>query len=370
MRDLVALAVPGGDAFTDALRRAWDDGDAVLPVDPRLPEPARVRLFERLGPTVLVTPEGERVDMADGCPVEDGDAVVIATSGSTGEPKGVVLTHESVRASVHAVHSWLGIDPSRHRWLSCLPLSHVAGLGVVMRGVVTGTPVVVHGGFDAEAVAAAARDGATHATLVPTALARIDPTIFERIVVGGSALPPVLPPNTVASYAMTETGSSVVYDGEPLEGVELRIDDGGQILVRGPMLLRCYRDGTDPKDAEGWLATGDLGALDDQGRLTVHGRQGDLIITGGENVWPAPVEDVLAEHPAVAEVAVAGRPDPEWGERVVAYVVPAAGATPPTLEDLRALVKERLPAFMAPRELVLRETLPRTSIGKVQRTRL
>jgi O-succinylbenzoic acid--CoA ligase len=176
-------------------------------------------------------------------------------------------------------------------------------------------------------------------------------------------------PNVVTTYGLTETGSGIVYDGRPLEGVEVRIAADGEVHVRGPMLLRAYRDGTDPKDAEGWLATGDVGRLDD-GHLLVQGRRDDLIVTGGENVWPEPVERALAQLPGVAALAVAGAPDPEWGQRVVAYVVAADAARPPTLADLRARVKEVLPAWCAPRQLVVVDVLPRTALGKVRRDQL
>lgn len=369
MRELVAIEAEGGPGFTERLARSWDAGDAVLPLDPRLPTPARERLLAQLRPGRLVRADGTEERRPGGVPVELGDAVVVPTSGSTGDAKGVVLTHDAVRASALAVHGALGIDPARHQWLSCLPLAHVAGLAVVMRGLVTGTPVVVHGRFDADAVEAAARAGATHASLVPTALARIDASLFERIVVGGSAPPAERPPNVVASYALTETGSTVAYDGVPLDGVELRIVDG-EVQVRGAMLLRCYRDGTDPKTADGWLPTGDAGHLDADGTLHVQGRRGDLIVTGGENVWPVPVEDALRADPAIADIAVAGAPDPEWGHRVVAHVVPVDPAAPPSLDQLRDLAKATLPAFMAPRELVLHDELPRTSIGKIRRSQL
>ncbi len=207
-------------------------------------------------------------------------------------------------------------------------------------------------------------------SLVPTALRRIDPSLFRVIVLGGAAPPETLPPNVLTTYGMTETGSGVVYDGVPLEGVEVAVDDDdGSILLRGPMLLRCYRDGSDPKHTGGWLSTGDLGGLDADGRLVVHGRRGDLIITGGENVWPEPVEKVLARVAGVADVAVAGRLDPEWGQRVVAFVVPAP-AGPPTLDALRAAVKEALAPHAAPRELVLVDEVPRTALGKVRRSDL
>src|SRR4029450_13604474 len=134
--------------------------------------------------------------------------------------------------------------------------------------------------FDAPAVEAAARAGATLVSLVPTALRRIDPTLFRGIVLGGSRPPAERPGNTVTTYGLTESGSGVVYDGHPLDGVEGRLTDGREIQPRAPMLLRCYRDGTAPKDPEGWLPTGDVGAWAEDGRLRVHGRRGDLIVTG------------------------------------------------------------------------------------------
>lgn len=342
-----------GSAFVDALQRAWDDGDAVLPVDPRLPAAARA--------AVLAAARAEE-------PVEPGDALVVATSGTTGEPKAAVLTHEAVLASARATSRALHVDPSADRWLCCLPLSHVGGLAVVARAVLTGTPLTVHQAFDAGAVEAAARSGCTLTSLVPTTLARIDPSRFRTILLGGQAPLADRPPHVIATYGMTETGSGVVYDGRPLEGVEVRVD-AGEIHLRGPMLLRAYRDGTDPKDADGWLATGDLGDLRD-GVLQVHGRRGDLIITGGENVWPAAVERVLSEHPAVAEVAVVGRPDPEWGQRVVAVVVPTDATAPPSLDELRPWVKQTLPAYAAPTAVELVRHLPRTQSGKVRRASL
>jgi len=357
VRRVVPLHLTAGSAFVDALQRAWDDGDAVLPVDPRLPPAAADQLLAAM-----------RADE----PVEEGDALVVATSGSTGDPKGVVLTHDAVHASAVATSARLDVDPSRDRWLACLPLAHVGGLSVVTRALVTGTPLVVHDGFDAAAVERAVRDdGVTLVSLVTTALRRIDPGLFRVIVLGGSAPPTDRPPNTVATYGMTETGSGVVYDGVPLDGVDLRVDPTtGEISVRGPMLLRCYRDGTDPKDTDGWLTTGDLGAIDADGRLHVDGRADDLIITGGENVWPEPVEALIATDPRVAEAAIIGRTDAEWGQRVVAIVVPRDPGDPPSLDALRALVKERMGAWAAPRELVLVDAIPRTPLGKIRRAAL
>jgi O-succinylbenzoic acid--CoA ligase len=348
---LIPLDATGDLGFVDALQRAWDDGDAVLPVDPRLPAPARER--------VLATARVHE-------PVEPGDALVIATSGTTGDPKAAVLTREAVAASALATSARLAVDPTTDRWLACLPLAHVGGLGVITRALLTGTALEVHDGFDAARAEAAARAGATLVSLVPTALSRIDASVFRVVVLGGSAPPVARPGNVIATYGMTETGGGIVYDGVPLDGVELRTSDEGEIEVRAPMVLRCYRDGIDPKTADGWLPTGDLGEVT-AGVLHVHGRRGDLIITGGENVWPAAVERAIVTHAAVREVAIVGRPDEDWGTRVVAIVVPMDRSSPPSLDDLRAHVKEQLPAFAAPRELQLVDELPRTSLGKVRR---
>jgi o-succinylbenzoate---CoA ligase len=357
-----ALAVPRllaidatGQRFVDALRRAWDEGDAVLPVDPRLPARAARTLTSTL---------------RAGEPIAPGVALVVPTSGTTGEPKGVELTHAQVAASAEATSAHLGIDPVRHRWLACLPLAHVGGLSVVTRAWHTGTGLVVHDTFDARAVDDAARRGCTHVSLVATALARIDPAPWTRIILGGSAPPPDRPANVVATYGLTETGSGVVYDGVPLPGVDVRIAEDGEILLRGPMIATTHRDGSPVVDGDGWLHTGDLGRLGADGVLEVQGRRGDMIISGGENVAPDPVEQRLRAHPAIADAAVVGRPDPEWGQRVVAVVELAEGAAAPSLDEVRAWVREALPAFAAPKELEVRPTLPRTSLGKVRRVEL
>lgn len=369
MPELVAIDLPGGPDFVAALLRAWDAGDAVLPVDQRLAAPAKQQLFDALAPSVVIGPDEAIARRHGGRPVEPGDALVVATSGTTGRPKGVVLTHAAVEASARATSARLGVDPGRHRWLACLPLSHVGGLSVVTRSLRTGTPVTVLPAYDASAVAAEAGPDVM-VSLVATALPRTPASLFSKVVLGGSAPPAELAPNVVTTYGLTETGSGVVYDGRPLAGAEMAVDGGGEIRLRGPMLLRAYRDGTVPLDADGWFRTGDVGTIGPDGRLVVVGRRGDMIVSGGENIWPGPVEDVLRSHPGVADVAVAGRPDPEWGQRVVAWVVPADPAAPPGLEELRDLVGERLARFAAPRQVVLTAALPRTSIGKVRRDAL
>ncbi len=365
MPRLVALDLPGGPAFVDELQRVWSSGDAALPVDQRLPISAKVDLCGRLGAGILVDGTGERHVLDHGHEVERGDALVVATSGSTGAPKGVVLTHDAVAASAAATSARLGVAADDH-WLACLPLSHVGGLSVVTRALCTGTRLTVQPGFEVEAVEGS---GATLVSLVPTALRRVDPSLFRLIVLGGSRPPSDRPANTVTTYGMTETGSGVVYDRRPIEGVEVRIV-AGEVQLRCPMLLRCYRDGSDPRTPDGWYPTGDLGEIDAEGMLSVHGRRGDLIITGGENVWPEPVEAVLRDHPGVSDVAIVGVPDPEWGEVVTALLVPRDPGAIPPLESLRDLVKSQMPAYCAPHRVVICTELPRTTLGKLKRHEL
>lgn len=385
MRRLVAVALRAGPAYPDLLRRIWDDGDAVLPLDPRAPESHQRALLGAMAAAELVDHRGRH--LLDGAvPVREGDAAVVMTSGTTGTPKGVVHTQESMSAAAGITSAALGCS-SDSTWLACLPLWHVSGLSVVVRAGVAGCGLVVHDGVDPEAVDAAALRGATHVSLVPTALARVRADLWRRILLGGSSVPDRTPPNVVTSYGTTETFGGVVYDGLPLPGVEVRAaeDPGGEspesphtslLEIRSPTMGRCYRvaargpeGGVEevPVAEGGWFRTGDLGRVLPDGRIAVRGRADDVIVSGGENVWPEPIERRLEAHPAVLEAAVLGRPDPHWGERVVAVVVLGGGADPPPPEELTAWVREVLPAANVPKEIAFAESLPRSSLGKLAR---
>ncbi len=359
---LVALCMPGGQQFVEAVQRVWDEGDAVLPVDQRLPKKAQLDLIGHMGASVVLDPSG--TSSLDGWRVESDDALVVATSGSTGQPKGVVLEHRALVANAEATNAFLRVDPAVDKWLACLPLSHVGGFSVLVRALHSEAPLEVHDGFDADRVMAAGRGGVTLVSLVPTAMRRVETRLFRKVLVGGSSVPANRPDNVIATYGMTETGSGVVYNGHPLENVELRIVKG-EVQIRCPMLFRCYRNGDNPISRDGWYPTGDAGKLDSEGVLTVDGRMGDMIITGGENVWPVAVERILNKAPGMRECAVVGRPDPEWGQSVVVLIVP--DADPPSLGELRELVKEFLPTYCAPRSIEFVEQLPKTSLGKLQR---
>jgi o-succinylbenzoate---CoA ligase len=365
VRKLIALALTAGPEFVTALRRVWDNGDAACPIDLRLPGQARQVLLRALAPDCIVGDDGDRIRLSGGRGVESGDALVVATSGSAGEPKGVVLTHDAILASARATTAFIGRKDDDH-WLACLPLAHIGGLSVVTRALAMGIPVTVVPRVEDPLFASTP---ATLVSLVPALLPRVDPRRFRCIVLGGSRPPIDRPANSFATYGMTETGSGIVYDGYPLDGVELRIVDD-EVHVRGPMLLRSYRDGRDPTSSDGWLPTGDLGSLASDGRLSVAGRRGDLIITGGDKVWPEAVEAALAHHADIADIAITGGPDAQWGQAVIALVVPRYGANLATLQSLRDTVKATLPAYCAPKSVHYVEAIPRTSLGKIRRADL
>lgn len=348
---LVALDAAAGPGFVARLTDIWAQGNAAFPVDPRLSRFQRDQLCD---------------DLLVGGEVDSGDALIVATSGSTGRPKGVVLTHDALAAQARAVHGRLDVDRDRDSWCACLPLAHVGGLGVVVRALVDDVPLQVLPHYDDAAV------DATLISLVATQLGRLDAAraaAFRWIVLGGSGDRTPRPDNVVHTWGMTESGGGVVYGDRPLPGVEVRTV-GGELHIRSAGLLRCYRDGTDPKDAEGWYATGDLGSLDEAGRVTVVGRRDHLIITGGENVWPESVEAVVRELPGIADVAITGRGDPEWGQRIVALVVPSDPSNPPELANLRDSVGDAIARFAAPREIELVKSIPRTALGKIRRSEL
>lgn len=336
---LVPIRQPPAEA-ADAIRRAWDRGDAVAVINP-------------------ATPSGRSGAFHLDAPVDPSVAAVVATSGTEGEPKAVELTFAGLHAMAGAVDAGPG-----DRWLACLPFHHVAGLAVLARSWATGVPVTV-GQED---------PGATLVSLVPTQLRRRrDLPQFRRVLVGGGPVPDDIRarPNVVATYGLTETWGGVVHDGLALEGVEITLDADGEILVRSPTVMRAYRDDPGATAAaftlDGRLRTGDVGAWAADGRLQVVDRKKDLIITGGVNVSPGAVERGLAGHPGIADVCVAGRPDDEWGERVVAFVVPARGDAPPSLAEVREFGRGRLVPAELPREVVIVEAIPRTGSGKARR---
>jgi O-succinylbenzoic acid--CoA ligase len=347
------------------------------------------------GPALLPTPTGPAGDLLESAmrldePVEDDDvALVVPTSGSTGEPKGVLLTAAALTASATATNDRLG---GAGRWLLALPLTHIAGMQVVVRSLLSGTdPLPMPPGSFSAAAFVAATDslgsGRRYTSLVPTQVqrllddeaARVALSSYDAVLVGGAATSPELLDQAreagitlVTTYGMSETCGGCVYDGVPLSGVGVGFDAGGRIRLSGPTIAAGYRLRPDLTRAafgvEGFT-TSDLGRWDGEGRLQVVGRADDMIISGGEKIAPAAVEAVLAAHPAVAEVAVLGAPDPEWGERVIALVQLHDGALL-TLSDAREHVASGLSRVAAPRELHLLDALPMLASGKPDRALL
>jgi o-succinylbenzoate---CoA ligase len=341
------------------------------------------------GPAVL--PVGDVGPSDPGADVPDEVALLVRTSGSTGAPRDVLLSAAALRASADATHRRL-TGPGH--WLLALPTAHIAGLQVVLRSVVAGTaPVELTGPFRAESFLAAAdrvpADGPRYVSLVPTQLIRVlaDPAAtaalagFDAVLLGGAAAPGTLVADArdrgirvVTTYGMSETCGGCVYDGVPLDGVRVRLDDDGRIALSGPMLATGYRDRPEltadtfrtDDDGTRWLHTSDLGRWSDD-RLTVLGRADDVVITGGEKVPPAAVERLIADLPAVAEVCVVGVPDPQWGQAVTAVLVLHPGAAEPDPGTVRTLVATALGPAAAPRHQLVLDGLPVRGPGKIDR---
>ncbi|MBX3053392.1 MAG: o-succinylbenzoate--CoA ligase [Caldilineaceae bacterium] len=333
---------------------------------------------------------------------------IIFTSGTTGQPKGTVLTFDNHLQSANASAYRIGIDVN-DRWLSCLPLYHVGGLAVVFRSCLYGTAIVLHQRFAVEAFnESLERDSVTLTSLVPTMLHRLLqsrtapwPESLRLILLGGAAATPELLAAAwdagvpvATTYGLTEASSQVATAlpadaqrkpgtvGKPLFGTDVRIVDEsgddlpvgeiGEVLVRGPQVMAgyyCNPEATARTIRQGWLHTGDLGYVDDEGDLFLVQRRSDLIVTGGENVYPAEVEAVLRAHPAVAEACVVAVPDAEWGQRVAA----AVQLRPDGVVDETALLafcRARLAGYKVPRQVRFVEELPQTASGKIERRRV
>jgi o-succinylbenzoate---CoA ligase len=387
-RPLQAVLLPpaaGGSRMLAALAAALDgSGPAIVPLDPALPAPALRLALETLSPsTVLSTdetgaPQITRFDGA-GAGVAEDTAVVVATSGSTGAPKGVELTAAALTASAAASLRRIGAAPGE-RWLCCLPTFHIAGLGVLVRSLLGGTdPVIV-----ARAEPSSFPAECAHVSLVPTQLRRLreagcEPAGLRTVLLGGAAAAGDLLAGAraagwpvVTTYGMSETCGGCVYDGVPLDGVTALPDPAdGRVVIGGPVLFSRYRRQPDLTAAAltgGMFRTADLGYLAADGTLVIRGRADDVINTGGEKVVPGEVEAVLGTSPRVADVVVVGVPDADWGEQVVAFVVPAG--QPPDLEELRGIVRQVLSAHAAPRELFVMSVFPQLPSGKPDRSAL
>ena len=319
----------------------------------------------------------------------DAAGIAVQTSGSTGDPREVLIGSDALRASCAATTARLG-GPGA--WLLAIPAERIGGALVIVRAHLDGTELaeLAAGPFTAEAFAAAARampPGRRFTSLVPTQVVRLARSeqgraalaMFDAILVGGAPLPPLgLDANLISTYGATETCGGCVYDGVPLNGVTVATGEDDRVLIGGATLASGYSDGDNASfftDTDGaWFVTSDVGSWNGQ-RLVIDGRADDVIITGGLKAHPARVEHALESLPAIAAAAVVGAPDPEWGERVTAWVVPTARALAtasgmPKLHEVRAALAPHLQPHELPRELWVIEQLPRTAGGKIDRRAL
>jgi O-succinylbenzoic acid--CoA ligase len=387
----VAIVRPAGLEYVVSIHALMKLGAVLHPLNPGLAEPELEAGLERIAPALVVT-ESDHATMSEAdLPLlgeHDLDALHcrILTSGTSGKARPVGLTYGNHLWSAVGSAFNLGVDPG-DRWLCSLPLYHVAGLEIVMRSVIYGTGAIVHDGFDTQRVAESLeRDGITLASLVTTQLVQllevgVDLSSPRAILVGGGPVPiEVLEEamgrgaTVVQTYGLTETASQVTTlapqdarrrlgsAGRPLLTTHLRISDG-EICVQGPVVAPGCAD------EDGWFHTGDLGRIDDEGFLYVEDRLGDVIVTGGENVLPGEVEEVLMRHPAVADAAAVGRVDPKWQEAVEAVVVLRNGAAAEAAE-LREHCALSLARYKVPKRIRFASELPRTPSGKLLRRAL
>jgi len=431
--DRVAVLLENGMAFAVALHAVMRAGAILAPLDRRLHAPELQARLGAIEASHLLVPEHDDTlahDVIARCPdcrpvvldeptgtwptpvrpvpgmALDAPHAIVFTSGTTAQARGVVLTYGNHAWSAFASACNLGLDPD-DRWLACLPCCHIGGLSILLRSVIYGTTAVVHRRFDPGAVnRAIERERVTVVSVVASMLERIleargaesYPPWLRCVLVGGGPVPAPLLEHCAAlgvpvvqTYGMTEAASQIATlsprdalrklgsAGKPLFGMELRVcRDGtgvepgevGEIEVRGPTVTPgYYASGAAATDASGWLRTGDLGRVDAEGYLYVVGRRDDVIVSGGENIHPAEVENVLALHPGVGEGCVAGVADAHWGTVVAAWVRLKPG-TVVTEKELQSHVRAHLAAFKVPKRVFFVDDFPRTVSGKIRRVAL
>ncbi|MHB8191636.1 MAG: AMP-binding protein [Ferrimicrobium sp.] len=366
MQELIAIELGRTRALVDAIATVMNRGDAVTIIDINSPPQRRLERLTISQPHRILDESGEHPYMPDAPLLEPGDRVVIATSGTTGRPKAVVHTETTLRASADAIAAYLGTGSLDH-WLCALSPVYIGGLAIITRALLSDLPITIIPSFDPALVADAVKNGATRTAAVRAVLGRVDLSPFRSVLLGSQPPPEVIPPNAIVTYGLTETGSGVVYDGLPLPGVEIQIVED-VIWLKGPMIATRTRDNQELLTKNGWLITGDLGVIDNNdGRLRVLGRQGDLINTGGNKVYPHLVEEAVRTRCSgwFGDLCVFATPDPTWGQIVTLAIVPQGNV--PDLPTIQSALTSVVESYELPRRLVVVREIPRTETGKPKR---
>lgn len=371
---LIAVQLPPSKEFLAALNAIWSAGNVIMPLSPALPADRLDALLTQFGVAELWDDEGTHQLTTDLTPpLQVGDAAVLLTSGTTGAPKGVIHTHDSISAAA-SLTATATETTNLSRWVCCLPVNHVGGFSVITRARVVGAALDLIPSPTVEDLDAALHGGATHISLVPQLLERTDPDRWQIILTGGSQSPASRGDNVIATYGLTETFGGVVYNGRALPGVALKTTGDANhpttLMLQSPSLGRGYlvdNNVVSLTNDEGWLVTSDLATIDANATLTIHGRADDVIISGGENVWPERIESVLEQHPSIAAVAVVGLPSDMWGEQVTAVLELTPDHTAPDVDELHHLLTSHVERFALPRRVIVVAELPRTDLGKLQR---
>ncbi len=379
MNNLVAIDLPQTQDLLKLIASIWDDGDAIYFIDQRFSDKLKQQAIDSVRPKYLINLEG-KCELNNSIEVCHGDALIISTSGTTGKPKALIHTFDSLKSHSRLVNEYLKINSQKDKWIACLPLNHIGGLGVVLRSMFENFEVAILEKPDPKRINDLNREGFNLISLVITILSKIDISHFKAVVLGGMAEPEKTQDNVFATYGLTETGGGVVYNGQTLNKVSIRIDkDSSLISVKTPTLFRGYRSlfnetlhvyeisaqGIEPELTDGYFQTSDCGFFDND-RLKILGRTDDVINTGGEKIWPGTIESEISAIEGIIEVAVVPVADVKWGHKIVAAITKQPQSKI-TVTEIANVIRDSLSDWAVPKEIKFVQELPKTSIGKIDK---
>jgi O-succinylbenzoic acid--CoA ligase len=379
VNNLVAIDLPQTQDLLKLIASIWDDGDAIYFIDQRFSDKLKQQAIDSVRPKYLINLEG-KCELNNSIEVCHGDALIISTSGTTGKPKALIHTFDSLKSHSRLVNEYLKINSQKDKWIACLPLNHIGGLGVVLRSMFENFEVAILEKPDPKRINDLNREGFNLISLVITILSKIDISHFKAVVLGGMAEPEKTQDNVFATYGLTETGGGVVYNGQTLNKVSIRIDkDSSLISVKTPTLFRGYRSlfnetlhvyeisaqGIEPELTDGYFQTSDCGFFDND-RLKILGRTDDVINTGGEKIWPGTIESEISAIEGIIEVAVVPVADVKWGHKIVAAITKQPQSKI-TVTEIANVIRDSLSDWAVPKEIKFVQELPKTSIGKIDK---